>query len=614
MDRRTLIAFVLAGLVLVVWGILFPAPPGPDSRGGSGDTTGVSEAPDRTGDVAPSISESSTGTGIPPASGETGQPLAAGVLRELDWEPVPLDTLVVETDWLEARIPTRGGGLTQLKLKEFPSGQQPGPVDLVRSGQEALDLGLVWGERQLSLHSARFTARRESRIEGETRVEHVVLTARRSDGVIITREYTFRDQSYEVGHVVQVEGLPAGADPPELVVGWRSGIPFTEENRQADEQFFAAIVRVGDDVNSWGPGKFKQGPKRVEGAVRWVAVSNKYFLAALVPAQGTATAATADGDRTSLRNSAWLTFPAASASGGRADLTLYLGPRDLDRVKALDVGLGDAVSLGYRWMRPLTQMTLKVLKGTYAIIPNYGLVIIVLSILVRILVFPLSQASMKSMKAMQALAPEIEALRKKYADKPQELNKLVMQLYQKNKVNPLGGCLPLVLQMPVLFALYFVLMFAIDLRMAPFGLWIDDLSAPDTITRISGFPIHVLPLIMTAVSVLQARSAPKDPRQAMMTTLMPIMFLVFFYGMPSGLVLYWTVTNLGAWAQQAWVNRTGNLPQAAGGSEGSAATPPVGRAVVPAPDGDGDGAGKRGAGQQGKPQAEVPASRRRRRA
>jgi YidC/Oxa1 family membrane protein insertase len=550
------------------------------------------------------------GAGVATPGGTEGsEPTLAADAPVLHWEPVPLDTIMVETDLVQARIPTRGGGLAQLRLKAFPNGQEPGAVNLVRSGQEALDLGLSWTNRELSLQDARFAASRESKIEGDIRTEHITLVARRSDGVTITREYIFRDGSYEVGHVVKVEGLPPGLAPPDLMVGWRAGIPFTEANRQSDEQFFAALVRVGDEVHSWGPGKFKTGPRRVEGAVRWAAVSNKYFLAGLVPAAGTATVAHADGDRTSLRSSVWLTFPAGSASGGRAELALYLGPKDLDRVKAVDEGLGDAVSLGYRWMRPLTQLTLKVLKGTYAIIPNYGLVIIVLSVLVRVLVFPLSHASLKSMKAMQALAPEMEALRKKYADKPQELNKQVMGLYQKHKVNPVGGCLPLVLQMPVLFALYFVLMFAIDLRMAPFGSWISDLSAPDTITRVGGFPIHVLPLVMTVVSVLQSRSAPKDPRQAMMTTLMPIMFLVFFYSMPSGLVLYWTVTNLGAWAQQAWINRTSAGPAPAADTADSRETTEADRVEVqPAPGGDGNGRRR-----TTKPQSEVRAPRRRRR-
>jgi YidC/Oxa1 family membrane protein insertase len=269
-------------------------------------------------------------------------------------------------------------------------------------------------------------------------------------------------------------------------------------------------------------------------------------------------------------------MPAAATDAARADVKLYLGPKDLARVKAVDPALSDAVSLGYRWMRPLTLPMLSVLKFTHRLIPNYGLVIIVLSVLIRVILYPLNRSSMRSMKAMQRVQPEMDALRKKYADKPQEMNKQLMELYKKHKVNPVGGCLPMVLQMPVLFALYFSFMFAIDLRLAPFVAWIHDLSAPDTVAHISGFPIHVLPLIMTGVSLLQARSTPTDPRQKAMTTLMPIMLLVFFYGMPSGLVLYWTVTNLVTWVQQVIMNRADGMQPVPVVSADATTSPPGG--------------------------------------
>jgi YidC/Oxa1 family membrane protein insertase len=481
----------------------------------------------------------------------------------------------VETDVMRAQMHTHGGGLITVQLKGYPSGFEPGTmVDLVRPGLEALDLALAWGKpeaRRISLANAPFAVAREEFRENGTRGERVTLTARRSDGVVVTRTYTFREGLYEVAHRVEVTGLQGELESPDLIIGWRAGIPYTEGDRGSNEQYFASVLRVGDEVSNWGVGKFKNGPRFVEGAVRWAAVSNKYFLAALVPTPGTATAAGADGDQSSFRNSVWLSLPAPATASARADLKLYVGPKDLDRLKAVEPGLGDAVSLGYRWMRPLSQLMLNILKATYRIIPNYGLVIIVLSVLIRVLLFPLNQSSMRSMKAMQRVQPEMEALRKKYADRPQEMNKQLMLLYQKHKVNPLGGCLPIIVQMPVLFALYFSLMFAIDLRMAPFVSWIHDLSAPDTVAHVMGFPIHVLPIVMTVVSVLQARSTPTDPRQAAMTTLMPIFLLVFFYNMPSGLVLYWTVTNLGTWAQQLIVNRgdATSAPQPAGTGTGT---------------------------------------------
>jgi YidC/Oxa1 family membrane protein insertase len=591
MDRRTLLAFALATVVLIGWSLFFPTTretprhEAADSvdhweTGGAGGTGTKSALPVEPGSARTEAGETA-GRGTPKAeelgtdAQSAGGPawLAPGGAAPGDEAAgtdsavaAAGDTVVVETDLYHARIHTIGGGLVGFTLKKYLKGDRSGPVDLVRPGAEALDLGVEWGTdatsgemrargEALPLGDARFAVVREPLATSEGRGERILLTATRTDGVVVRREYRFRDGTYEISHRAEVNGLPVSDRAPELVVGWRAGMPFTESAKEADEQQFSAIVRAGDEIHSWNPGKFKNGPRFATGAVRWAAVANKYFVAALVPAPGTATQTGAMGDPTSFRNAVWVVLPAPAADRAVADLRLYLGPKDLDQLRAVDPGLVDAVNLGYRWMRPITRLMVRVLKATYNLVPNYGWVIIILSLLVRVILFPLNQTSMRSMKAMQRVQPEMEAIRKKYADKPQEMNKQVMLLYQKHKVNPLGGCLPILVQMPVLFALYFSLMSAIDLRMAPFVGWIHDLSAPDTVGHIGGFPIHVLPLIMTAVSVVQARSTPTDPRQAMMTTLMPIMFLVFFYNMPSGLVLYWTVTNLGTWIQQLWVNR-----------------------------------------------------------
>jgi YidC/Oxa1 family membrane protein insertase len=552
MDRRTLIAFVLATVVLIGWSLLFPTPR-PKHPAPAVDSTVALGAPG----ASAVLSEGNVPREAGPTGGAIAEPVTPGN-GGASWKVAQAETLEVDTDLLHARIHTHGGGLVGLMLKGFPLGDRSGPVNLVRAGQEALDVTVEWRPSTIPaipLAGAMYAVTRSPLMENDQHGERIVLTAERADGLRVTREYRFQNGSYVIGHHVRVEGLSAPGGAPALVIGWRSGIPFTELTQQSDQPNFSSLIRVGDEIHLWGPGKFKDGPRIVDGAVRWAAVGNKYFMAAMLPAPNAATAAGADGDPTSSRTAAWLYLPAAASDRAEAEIRLYAGPKDIQRVEAVDPGLVDAVSLGYRWMRPITLVMVRVLKATYQVVPNYGWVIIILSILVRVLLFPLNQTSMRSMKAMQRLQPDMEAIRKKYADKPQEMNKQVMLLYQKHKVNPLGGCLPMVVQMPVLFALYFSLMFAIDLRMAPFVSWIHDLSAPDTVGKIAGFPIHVLPLIMTGVSVLQARSTPTDPRQAAMTTLMPIVFLVFFYNMPAGLVLYWTMTNLGTWLQQRWVNR-----------------------------------------------------------
>ena len=195
-------------------------------------------------------------------------------------------------------------------------------------------------------------------------------------------------------------------------------------------------------------------------------------------------------------------------------------------------------------------------------IPNFGLVIIALSALVRLVFHPLNNASLKSMRAMQRLQPEMERLRKKHEKDPQKMNQAVMELYKENKVNPLGGCLPMLVQMPVLIALYQVFLHAIDLRQAPFFLWVNDLSSPDVLFHVVGFPIRVLPVIMFVSTYLQQSLTPSDSRQKMTMLFMNLFMLVLFYNLPSGLVLYWTVTNLLTAAQMYLIHR-GDIRQQA---------------------------------------------------
>jgi len=194
---------------------------------------------------------------------------------------------------------------------------------------------------------------------------------------------------------------------------------------------------------------------------------------------------------------------------------------------------------------------------TYGFVPNYGIVIIIVSVLIKLVFFPLTRSSLKSMSAMKRVQPELDALKKKHKGDPKKMNQLQMELFKKHKVNPMGGCLPILVQMPMFFALYNVMVESVQLRRAPFVGWIGDLSAPDTLFSMGTFPIHVLPLIMAATQLAQPTMGPStDSRQQMMKYMMPIFMLVIFYGLPSGLVLYWTVNNVLTALQQYLMNRS----------------------------------------------------------
>jgi YidC/Oxa1 family membrane protein insertase len=264
-----------------------------------------------------------------------------------------------------------------------------------------------------------------------------------------------------------------------------------------------------------------------------------------------------------------VTHPTAWRKGPVESYRLYMGPIDYAILKAQGRDLENIVDLGWSFVRPVSKVILAFMKFLYGIIPNYGVVILILSTLTQLLFWPLSQKSFTSMRKMQNLQPMVQALKERYKDNPQEMNRQMMALWKKEGVNPMGGCMPMVVQIPVLFALYSVLRSSIDLRGAPFVLWIDNLAAPDVLFTLPmslpflGNAFSLLPLLMGAAMIWRSAMSPTMPsttpgasqQQMLMKWFMPIMMIVIFYKMPSGLVLYWLVNSLlGIW-QQVLINR-----------------------------------------------------------
>ena len=232
----------------------------------------------------------------------------------------------------------------------------------------------------------------------------------------------------------------------------------------------------------------------------------------------------------------------------------------MDRLEAIGAEMVRSVDLGWSWVQPLTRFFSLLLKMMYSAIPNYGVAIILLTILVRVVTAPLTIKQMRSMERMRALSPKLKELQEKHKDNKQKQSEATMALYKSEGVNPLGGCLPMILQFPVFIGLFYALRSTIQLRQSPFFGWIDDLSAPESLFDLPGLgiPVRVLPLVMGATMVLQQKITPMqaDPAQArMMMTIMPIMMTFVFYQFPSGLVLYWMVSNVLAISHQLWIGR-----------------------------------------------------------
>jgi YidC/Oxa1 family membrane protein insertase len=340
-------------------------------------------------------------------------------------------------------------------------------------------------------------------------------------------------------------------------------------------------------------GMVNKSDKTREGSVRWAGVQTHYFMgivsgigadgrravsrgqqaevapaqAALLPAKAKKTQPVAEG----------ALVMSAPASGAQR-FAVYFGPSDyFGLAKASGAGrrgslqLEKAVDLGYSWIVPFSYPMLVMLRWLDGLVRNFGLAIFLLATVVRLVLHPLNMSSMKSMRAMTRLQPEMDRIREKFKNKPEAMNAAIMALYKENKVNPAGGCLPMLLQMPLFFALYAVLFNAIELRQAPFFGWIHDLAAPDQLLMVAGMPLNVLPLIMTATGFLQQKLTPTPSQQATTMYLMNFFMLFIFYGLPSGLVFYWTVMNLYT-ALQQWLVMRGDdgvvVPAGTGSARG----------------------------------------------
>jgi len=289
--------------------------------------------------------------------------------------------------------------------------------------------------------------------------------------------------------------------------------------------------------------------------LKWIAQEDKYFFAALVPVTKVDEAKV-----WKIKDSPVIAF---KSKVGTNEFILFAGPKEYDRLKTLHVGLEYIVDFGF--FSVLAVPLFWALKLFYKFFGNYGWAIVLLTILIRIPFIPLVNKSQKSMKKLQELQPRMAEVREKFKKDPQRMQREMMDLYKKYKVNPLGGCLPILLQIPVFFALYKILMIAIELRGAPFMLWLKDLSAPDTLfghiptwfPLIGGFAVGPLPILMGATMIIQQKMTPTsmDPAQNRIMMFMPIVFTFLFLNFATGLVLYWLMNNLFSIAQQLYVNR-----------------------------------------------------------
>jgi YidC/Oxa1 family membrane protein insertase len=400
----------------------------------------------------------------------------------------------------------------------------------------------------------------------------VTFTLPVSTGGRLVKRLTFVNGSYEFSAGFEFQKMDSVLSNFEYQIVWEHGLRYAEHNSVDESGFAMAYASSGGEVTEVDAGKVGENKQQdITGVTDWVATRNKYFLAAIFPRsprsegaflEGTALAMPDQGIKENY--SLALKMPFRGGALEQAEIDVYLGPLEYDLVKNYGRGLESTMNLGAAWIiQPISEyVMIPLLKFLRMFIPNYGVVIIVFSLIIKLALHPLTRTSMRSMRKMQALNPMMTEIREKYKDDPQKMNAQVMNLYKEYGVNPASGCLPLLLQMPILFALYAVFRSSIELRQAHFVAWITDLSIPDAMARLpftipffSITDVSGLALAMALTMFVQQKMTVTDPRQKAMVWMMPIMMMLIFNSLPAGLNLYYFVFNLLSIGQQMWFNR-----------------------------------------------------------
>jgi len=561
LDRNVLTATVLIAIIMVVWLTwLAPEAPVPQDQAAI-DSTQVEESTDFLEQGAPEV-------GVVPELAADDSSFVLG----LDGD---VREIVVENALFRATMSTRGGTFTSFELKEYKNSHSDSAVQLIDSTKGG-SLGVVFtspGNRNYDSRSFIFTAdtERDNIQVGDAPATLNFKTQVGSGS--ITLQYTFNPDSYEVGLNVLQEGNASFSTREGYELVWNGGVPFSETTLQNSARRSGAFARSGGEVESVVLSSDAYEEQSLRGAVDWVSVKNKYFTVVIMPSSPTRGAEligerVGDVSENYLRHDylASLMMPPATAEPDT--FTMYMGPMLYQNINHYDLDLYNMVDFGWDFFeiitRPLARFVF-IPAFTYLshVIPSYGLVIIILSILIKLILFPLTKSSFKNMGKMKELQPRMEAIKEKHKDNPQAQQQAMMKMYKETGVNPLGGCLPMLLQYPVIIALWQFLPQAIELRQQGF-LWAADLSSPDVILTLPfeipmfGSAIAGFTLLMGISMVFQMKvsmTAQSNAQAKIFTYVMPVMIFFIFNKLASGLNLYYLCYNVLTAVQQKFINK-----------------------------------------------------------
>jgi YidC/Oxa1 family membrane protein insertase len=577
-NYRLLVAFLISLAIIVLYQQLLQWRFPNANQSKQGEPANSAKNPDAAGTASPMAGASPQTMGSPMAGAAPSSEMAAGASKPgapngprsaplaamASATTTPEHLIEVDASLYKATLTTKGARLRSFLLKHYKATIAPDspPYEIVRPG-DRLPMGLVVERGDTLLDDAgvsyKTTAPASIRVMAGQDVT-VTFTGETEEGLKLEKQFTFSDSTY----VFAIGAHATPSDGSLAAVGLTISQPLKELGGFPCGGMLSRLCDYPElqaDVTGKGVTESEQtlekGLPPLNGAIAYAGFGDRYFLAAVLPEHPTTGTLQMDyaGDEAHAR----LIFPGATAVRAR----VYMGPKAVDLLEAASPALSKAITFG--WAGFIALPFLRGLKLLYRVAPNYGVDIILLTLIVRLLTLPISIKGQRSMLRMQRLQPQVERIREKFKDDQERLNREMVDLYKRNHVNPLGGCLPMVIQLPVFFGLYETLLNAVELRQAPFVGWMADLSAPDCLP-ISGMPpisflpcggIPVLVILMAGTAFLQQWMSPRqpDPNQQKMMMFMPMAFSVLFIKFPAGLSLYYLATNLLGIAQQFVLNR-----------------------------------------------------------
>jgi YidC/Oxa1 family membrane protein insertase len=584
MDKRTTIAFILIGVILVFWLYMNSPEPQPpvtnksDSTQAATDTSVKVEKQkqrEKASEPAPNLQSSAAAS----ESAKNENPYVTPDKEE--------QIINIETDFVKLELTSKGARIRKYYLKKYntwyyrdidSSNFYDRHVQLINN-DDGGDFNLVFVTKNGQLINTKdvdFSSNADNyeyKISGDDSLA-IQYTFEVGEGHYVKKTYIIHGNSYSSTVNIEMDNMNDVISSYRYDVVWNNGINFVERNSVDEARYSSAGAYSGGElveIDASSPDE--KETKDINGQVDWVSVKNKYFAVIIAPKNPSP-----DGgayfEGTNVNNpkygtreyySASLKIPFQQLNYQKDSFRLYIGPLEFDRLKELGNNY-DAIYdfgsfLGLRIFRPISEyILLPLFQFLHRFIPNYGFVIVIFTLIIKFALYPLTKQSYKSMRKMQLLQPKIKEMKEKYKDDPQRVQKETMKLYSTYGINPAGGCLPMLLQMPILIALYSLFNVAIQIRLQPFILWITNLSSPDVILSLP-FKIPIfgidnvsgLALLLGITMFLQQKMSVQDPSQKAMVYIMPVMFTLMFMGFPSGLNLYYFMFNLFSIMQQYYV-------------------------------------------------------------